>query len=61
MDITAANNAGESWGTSNAIKGNDDVSAPPLCICICLWFYLSFFKFRSAKKSKIQSKKDTLI
>ena len=32
MDITAVNNTGESWGTSKAIKGNVDVSAPPLCI-----------------------------
>ena len=47
-------NTGEAWGTSSAIKNNDGVCAPPLYIF--LWFYLSFFKFRLAKKLEKQAK-----
>ena len=43
-----------SWGTSRAIKSNDGVSAPPLYIF--LWYYLSFFEFRLAKKLEKQDK-----
>ena len=30
--ITVVDNTGEAWGTSSVVKGNDGVSAPPLCI-----------------------------
>ena len=46
--IAVVNNTGEAWWTSSAIKGNDGVSAP--LVYIFLWFYLSFFRFRLAKK-----------
>ena len=56
--ITIMDNTGETWGTSSAIKDNDDphftVSVPPLHIF--LWFYLSFFKFRLAKELEKQAK-----
>ena len=52
--ITVLDNTGKAWGTSSPIKGNDVVSAPPLCIF--LWSYLSFFEFRLAKKLAKQSK-----
>ena len=47
-------NTGDAWGTGSAIKGNDGLSASPLCIFV--WFYLSFFKFRLAKKLEKQAK-----
>ena len=47
-------NKGEAWETSSAVKSNDGVSAPPLYIF--LWFYLSLFKFRLAKKLEKQAK-----
>ena len=47
-------NTSETWGTSSAIKSNDGVSVPPLYIF--LWLYLSFFKFRLAKKLEKQTK-----
>ena len=53
--ITVVDNTGEAWGTSIAIKGNDDVPAPALYIF--LWFYLYFLKFRLAKKLGKQAKK----
>ena len=49
----------ETWGTISPIKINDDVSAPPFCIF--LWFYLSSFKFRLAKKLENRQKIGTLI
>ena len=54
--ITVVDNTGKAWGTSSVIKGNDGVFAPPLCIF--LWFYLSVFKFRLAKKLEKQTKKN---
>ena len=51
LHITTVDNTGEAWGTSSAIKGNDGVSAPPLYIFLC--FFLSFFKFRLAKKQDV--------
>ena len=52
--ITVVDNTGETWGTSSAIKGNDDVSAPPLYIF--LLSYVSFFEFRLAKNLEKQAK-----
>ena len=52
--ITGVDNTGKAWGTSIAIKGSDGVFAPPLYIF--LWFYLSFLKFRLAKKLDKQAK-----
>ena len=54
MDDTVVDNTGKAWGTSSIIKGNDAVFVPPLCIF--LWFYLSLFKFRLAKKLEKQAK-----
>ena len=51
--ITVVDNTGETWGTSSAIKGNGGVCAPPFYMF--LWFYLSFFKFRLAKKLEKQA------
>ena len=52
--ITVVDNTGQAWGMSIAIKGNDGVSNLPWLIF--LWFYLSFFKFRLAKKLEKQAK-----
>ena len=41
--ITVVNNTGKTWETSSAIKGNDGVFAPPLCIFLLFMVLLIFF------------------
>ena len=51
--------SGQYRETSSVVKGNDDAFDPPLCIFS--WLYLSFFKFRFAKKLENKQKIGFLI